>query len=71
MLLRVNHSKQLLVLKSGGSFILVTMADDAAAHAIDEKEKRRRKQANRMGKILAKVWNLKGSEAFQEERYDR
>jgi hypothetical protein len=41
------------------------MADAAA----DEKEKRRRKQAKRMEKILAKVWTLKGSEAFQEEKH--
>ena len=37
--------------------------------ADDEKDKRRRKQANRMGKILSKVWALSGSDAFQEERH--
>ena len=46
------------------------MADEGgAAHAPDDKEKRRRKQANRLGKILSKVWALQGSEAFQEERH--
>ena len=46
------------------------MAGEAgAAHAVDEKEKKRRKQANKMGKMLSKVWALKGSDAFQEERY--
>lgn len=50
------------------------MADDGGhgAHAhmsSEEKEKRRKKQLKRMGKILARVWALKGSEGFQEERH--
>ena len=45
------------------------MADDGAAHAPDEKEKKRRKQSNRLGKILSKVWALKDSDFFQEERH--
>lgn len=48
------------------------MADagaSTAGAAVDEKEKKRRKQAKKMGKILATVWNLKGSEGFQEERH--
>lgn len=43
------------------------MAD--ANSAVDEKEKKRRKQAKKMGKTLAACWNLKGSEGFQEERH--
>jgi len=46
------------------------MADEVGGdHAGDEKEKKRRKQQQKLGKMLAKVWNLKGSEAFQEERH--
>jgi len=46
------------------------MADEVGGdHAVDEKEKKRRKQQQKLGKMLAKVWNLKGSEAFQEERH--
>jgi hypothetical protein len=33
----------------------------------DEKEKRRKKQVKRMGKILAKAWELPDSSAFQED----
>ena len=33
----------------------------------DEREKRRKKQAKRMGKILARVWELPDSSAFQDD----
>lgn len=42
------------------------MADSGTPAAVDEKEKKRRKQAKRMGKILSAVWTLKGSEGFQD-----
>ena len=47
------------------------MADAAggAPAVVDEKEKKRRKQAKKMGKILSSVWTMKGSESFQEERH--
>ena len=36
---------------------------------MDDKEKRKRKQSKRMGKLLAKAWSIDGSEPFQEERH--
>lgn len=46
------------------------MADKGgAAQAPDEKEKKKRKQSNRLGKILSKAWALEGSGVFQEERH--
>jgi hypothetical protein len=40
------------------------MADTAAEK--EEKEKRRKKQAKRMGKVLARAWQLDDSEDFQD-----
>ena len=40
------------------------MAD--AALEKEEKEKRRKKQAKRMGKVLARAWQLDDSEDFQD-----
>lgn len=37
--------------------------------APEERERKRRKQANKLGKILSKMWALHGSEAFQEETH--
>jgi hypothetical protein len=44
--------------------IIVIMADTAAEK--EEKEKRRKKQAKRMGKVLARAWQLDDSEDFQD-----
>jgi Fe-S cluster biosynthesis and repair protein YggX len=41
------------------------MADTAAEK--EEKEKRRKKQAKRMGKVLARAWQLDDSEDFQDD----
>jgi hypothetical protein len=42
------------------------MVDDATALA--EKEKRRKKQAKRMGKVLSKAWQLPDSDSFQDDK---
>jgi hypothetical protein len=44
------------------------MADAEAADEKEEKEKRLKKQAKRMGKVLARVWQLDGSDDFQDDK---